>query len=113
MTFALVCVAWVFFRATSIGAAFEVLRKVITDSVAFRGFGEVLERIDQDSQLAVSLALLLGFVTWEWLARDKECPLQLNTSRRSIRWATYSAVIWITLIAIPSSGSGEFIYFAF
>lgn len=102
-TFLLVALAWVFFRAESVGQALEILGKVFSSSL-FEGSKLIPERLS----LAVAI-----FVLVEWFGRRDEYALErlfLNWPK-VIRWAIYLALA--VLILIYQGPKQGFIYFQF
>lgn len=112
-TFAVICAAWVFFRATTFGDATLILQSIGRDMFSISAYQSVVEAIDQDRFLRNSIVLLLLFVTWEWVQRREECPLTFRGWPLPARWSAYSATVWLTLFLMPQTGGQEFIYFAF
>ncbi len=105
-TFLFICLTWVFFRAATLPDALTVLERiaagpwtVATLRAAVDGHARVLE-------------LLLGFVLVEWLARRRRHPLHWPALPRPLRWAGYTAILWLSLWNAQPAG-GAFIYFQF
>lgn len=102
-TFAITTLAWVFFRAESIGDAFLYLDRVFSASLL--SFPDVFPK---------KLTLLIGgFVAVEWLGRHKQHALQLDDKRlpAAIRYLAYYAIV--ACILWFSGSQQEFIYFQF
>ncbi len=112
-TFAIICMAWVFFRAETFADAMTILGSVASDALSLSAYQELLSAIDDDKFLRVTTVLLLLFVMWEWFQRRRECPLSLPRWPLPIRWTAYTAMIWMALYWMPRSGGQEFIYFEF
>ena len=102
-TFVLVLIAWVFFRAPTVGDALAYLGRVI--STPF--IGDVPHR-----RFIVAAVYLLPFFAVEWLQRSKEHALDIAASPRLIRWVIYLAV-GLTVLTLGNFGENEFIYFQF
>lgn len=102
-TFLLTLVAWVFFRAPSIGEAFSYLRGTFSPSLF-----AVPEVFPVGFMIAIG-----AFVALEWLQRDKEHALELGSAPmpRLVRWAGYYALI--LMIVLYGGGQQNFIYFQF
>lgn len=103
ITLTIVMIAWVFFRAQTIGQALEYVTSVFSSS--FFTLPEVLP---------IKLLLLIFlFIMTEWLQREKQHALQLNNSviPRIIRWGLYYGIILV--IILFGGGQQEFIYFQF
>ncbi|MCB2213686.1 MBOAT family protein [bacterium] len=102
VTFLITLLAWVFFRADSIGHAFQILTQMATQPYFGMEYGVYLT--------PVLMAVLLLAV--EWLQRDKEFALQIGAWVWPVRWAAYYAVLFIILF-FGEFGEREFIYFQF
>ncbi|MFN3876207.1 MAG: MBOAT family O-acyltransferase, partial [Flavobacteriales bacterium] len=102
-TFALVCFAWIFFRAESLGHAWACIKGLASHSLF-----SLPERVSK-----TWLAFLAGFLAVEWAGRNDAFGLQRIGVRwpRWGRWALYYAI----LIAIFrfAGKSADFIYFQF
>lgn len=101
-TFALVCFAWIFFRAKSLNDAWYVVTHI----------GRITEGA---GQLELPVVGLVGIVLVV-LADSLECrePVQDIVSRQPIvpRWALYYALV-LTILVWGKFGRQEFIYFQF
>jgi D-alanyl-lipoteichoic acid acyltransferase DltB (MBOAT superfamily) len=102
VTFALTCIAWVFFRADSVTQAFEILGHISTPD---------LLSIPNAHRSALPLVALL--VSWEWVQRNSECPLHMPKlpvwSRVVVYYALIAAVVYFHSIRRQT----QFIYFQF
>lgn len=101
-TFALATLAWIFFRADSIGQAFSYIGNIIAKS---------LIAYPKDSAATLILPLLLILVVVEWLQRDKRHGLEDLKMHPVLRWAVY-VFICVLCIAYYKMGQ-QFIYFQF
>jgi len=100
LTFVMVTVAWVFFRAESIGVAFEYL---------FKLFDTSLFSLPSSRKGAIPWVGVLVLI--EWIQRKQEHPLKLDFLHISFRWLCY-LILAIVCLA-KSKGGTEFIYFQF
>ncbi|MBV6404656.1 MAG: MBOAT family protein [Flavobacteriales bacterium] len=106
-TFLLACFAWTFFRAESMGQAFDIL-----GAIASPGLLEAPALGDRKglafAVLGIGLTLAL-----EWLARERQYGLQLDgLLPMPVRRLVYYGLIVVLTLAAPLGG-GEFIYFQF
>ncbi|GAC1310988.1 MAG: MBOAT family protein [Mucilaginibacter sp.] len=116
MTFTLVSVGWIFFRARSIGVAFYIIKSIATQTMS-----------DARDAFNPSVHLNLGLLRQEvWIAVLSIMLLEgvhVIQKRRSItgliktmpvyqRWIVYYAFLFI-LIFFHSAASKQFIYFQF
>ena len=102
LTFHLVLVAWVFFRAQSMTQAGHV-------------FSSIAQGIDWGFFLrdALKLKLLIGFLLLvEWLQRDKRHALDLAAFPVPVRWLAYNALL-VGILWFGSFKDAPFIYFQF
>ena len=103
LTFHLVCLGWVFFRAESLGSAFDVLGRLGT------GWGEEAPLVTPLVVLAIGGMLLL-----QNLPRTPAVRLQLVFSRAGpvLQGAAFAIVLFV-ITAVGPSGVAPFIYFRF
>lgn len=106
LTFFLVIIGWVFFRAESIGVAFDYLGGIFTSSLFEVPF--LMNRVFY-IPLFINILILL---TAEWLQRDKQHALEFKTENLHL----LQYVIYLVLIGLIFWFGGEpeqFIYFQF
>ncbi len=104
ITFAITCVAWVFFRADSIPRAVVYIKRFFTHELFI---------IPKVFPVDV-LILILFFIIVEWFCREKKHPLEFSTSTSlsiNLRWTIYLTLV--LLIAYFGALKQEFIYFQF
>lgn len=107
MTFVLVTLAWIFFRAEDVSQAFQVIETIFSQSFfqlpEFKGKQHVL----------ITLLWILVCMCMEWWNRRHDFGLvQLRTVKsRTIRWGVYYAVLF--LIVYFAGAPQQFIYFQF
>ena len=103
ITFALVCLGWVFFRSESIGAALLYIRGIIQpQSIALHAIVPWLG-------LLVPVGIMLGA---EWLWRDRAVPVPDGRAPYLVKWSFYYAVGLAIVLAIEFTPQ-QFIYFQF
>lgn len=108
MTFSLILLAWIFFRAENISHATNILSRIFSKSLMeipqFEGRGSVL----------VLVLLVSGFFLMEWIGREKEHAMAHLGQNwpRPVRWAFYSIIIFLIGMFMPTSETA-FIYFQF
>jgi len=106
-TFTLTVFAWIFFRAESLGIAFDYIKRLIVN------FDLIIPRHEGLATGKSLIVILPLFILIEWLQRNKEHALQFDNIKipRPIRWIAYYSII---LIIISFGGSQQdFIYFQF
>lgn len=105
VTFFLVCVGWIFFRANNITDAFSIVYKIFTDPghLFIGSYSTVVYGF-------IGILLLLGV---EFEQEYKLLNLKLfNNPNVAIRYASYTALILLILLIGVFDGS-QFIYFQF
>ena len=102
-TFGLTVIAWIFFRADSLGHAFSYIQGIFTESLFM--MPTIFPKL--------VLALLAFFLVIEWVGREGEFALNqlLLNWNRMIRWSFY--LIIVAMIVLFSGKQQEFIYFQF
>ncbi len=104
ITFLLTVIAWVFFRAETIGHALEYLSGI---------FSKSLFKIPEVKPEPIVIASLAIFLMVEWLQRDKEHALDLSKSKIPV-WGKFGIYYAIILFIFCFGGSSQdFIYFQF
>lgn len=108
ITFGLTILAWIFFRAESIGHALSYLSTIFSASIfAFPHF--------LGMRLALITALLIiVFCIIEWLGREEQFAIANFTKVKSnfIRYSLYVAIVFL-ILALGNFDENEFIYFQF
>ena len=109
VTFLLVCVAWVFFRAPSVHAAWEILSR------SFTGWGGMPgPRLIDDTASGLLLASLLAVVLWvEHKEPQHDARAWLAARPPAVRWMVYSAMGLTILLFGQLDQQLPFIYFQF
>lgn len=111
LTFAIVCLGWVFFRADTFSDAFVVIGSTFSDCLSGAGYAALRAELRGDT--LVTTACLLMFVIFEWVQKNKECPLEISWVPRPVRWGLYTGAAWASIVLLPLLESGDFIYFQF
>lgn len=112
-TLAIICLAWVFFRAETFADALLIIKTMVQDVFSSHAYQALAESLDRDKFMRKTAVILLVFVGWEWFQRRQECPLSFPSWPVPMRWSAYTALIWLTLYWMPPTGGREFIYFEF
>lgn len=104
ITFALVVIAWVVFRANSIADAYTFFASITRNPFA-------LPYIDIKTLITLGMIALMFVV--EWLGRERKYGLEGFSAVKStpIRWGFY--ILLILSIVLLATGEKEFIYFQF
>ena len=112
ITFLLTVIAWVFFRSNSIGSAFNYFSNIIHKLDSKHHLFETVLYLKKNN-LKVFFLILIFFLTVEWINKNLEHGLKLNSKTTNIyfRWSLYTL---ICLLIIFWGGKQQgFIYFQF
>ena len=112
-TFAILCAAWILFRATSFQDAILIYQRIFIDLVNLEAYTELTHLLDADRYQRKTAVFLLAFVCWEWVFRRDAHAFKLNRVPTALRWILYTILIWSTMYLMPKTGTGEFVYFEF
>ena len=115
LTFALVCFAWVFFRANTLSDAFYGLSHMFAGisspihyvTSAARALG--LNRND----ILVRLLPVAMLAVFDYFSMRADVFRSMSRWKPVYRWAIYLVMIWFILFFPGTGGGGEFIYFQF
>ena len=103
-TFALVCVAWVFFRAQDFTSA----RRVITAMIGLR-----TEYIAFDIGMIIALAVIALMLAGHWYMRERDLSDVFNRIPFWLRPFILAVIMVAVFLAMVSGDSRAFIYFQF
>jgi len=108
VTFASVCLAWVFFRADSLSDALSYLwRMISTPHHNWPNFASYVAH-----EAFEPLVMILVLLAAEWTQRNRQHGLELShIQRRPVRWIIYYSLILI--IYFYGGEQQDFIYFQF
>ncbi len=107
-TFLLVTIGWIFFRAKTIGEAFDYLSIICSSSILEKpyAFGIGIEKIGITG-IAILIMILI-----EWFGRKKECPIWISPKRPAyLQWVI--CYVFLMLAFLFGAPQQEFIYFQF
>lgn len=106
VTFGLTCLAWVFFRADDLSAAFAYLGGIFDSSLL-----SIPSRNGVLSNWPIVTLFILLLLVLEWKGRFKAHPFEYFKARQPIKWAVYFLLIF--LILFNTENTDSFIYFQF
>jgi D-alanyl-lipoteichoic acid acyltransferase DltB (MBOAT superfamily) len=110
VTFGLVLIGWIVFRAESIGQAAGYLKRMCSESLftipVMPGIG-----FTRDLAGTTLFFIIILFVT-EWLHREKAHGLHINIQSQSIRYVIYLALL-LALFLFKATKPAAFVYFQF
>ncbi len=118
LTFILVDLSWLFFRARGIGNAFDILKQMI---MAFQGaqlFGLTPQRTGFSIQLTIALiiAFIILFIMDYFKEKNINIWRKLNEQGAWFRWAVYLLILFMIMMYGAYGleyAQTEFIYFQF
>lgn len=102
ITFVLACIAWVFFRAPNITAAFDYLKRIFVD-LDFK-----IQYLNIERYNIEMLLILFIFIGFEWFHRNQEHPFTGKW-----KWIKVASIILMILTLGVYSNHQDFIYFQF
>lgn len=114
LTFTLVSLAWVFFRAASVGDALLILGRIATGIAPAAGI-DLHPGLDT-VQFAIALGLIAALFLAELLGQRSPWPAALAARPRLQRWSAYYAFAVVFLLLVlwsPERNAQPFIYFQF
>lgn len=106
ITFILVVLGWIFFRAEDVHHAFSyIIRMFQTYNISI-GYPKKL--LYGDFKIIFFIFIM---IVMEWLMRRREYPLKIGDKNKIVRWSLY--IIFILIIIWYAGDQEEFIYFQF
>lgn len=105
LTFFLAVFGWIIFRSESIEQAWEYMCGIFDKSLIS------LPWIYSATYILPMPFILLILVLVEWIGRNKECPIKLDSSNKIWRWIVY--IMFVVMIFAFGATSETFIYFQF
>lgn len=112
ITFLLITITWIFFRAPSIGTAFEILSKICSSSLFH--FPGIIQHVTNSIIFPKTILLLIVILfVMEWLSRRGEHGLSVISSvaHPGLRMTAY--LILVFMLFWFGQPSRQFIYFQF
>ncbi len=112
LTFAIICLGWVFFRARTMNDAWLILGRIATGALHLDEYYLGLMRMADGPSGRVIFAALTILIAAEWMQRRRGHALAIPRWPRPARWAAYLGLT--SAIAISGTfGTNQFIYFQF
>lgn len=107
-TFALVCLAWIFFRAETVSQGMTIVAKIASGLLQPSFYMELVALM----QHSTPFWMLAVFIAIEWFNKNSWNTLSLASKPLPLRWAAYTALFWIILL-YGTEQTETFIYFRF
>ncbi|HVO44946.1 MAG TPA: MBOAT family O-acyltransferase [Steroidobacteraceae bacterium] len=112
LTFSLITLAWLFFRARDVGSAWHYLGQVVSPSV-FASPVPLLRELGILSVALYAAAAVLLLLALEFAQRERRYALDFGPRPWLLRWPTYAGVIALVLLFRYTGAALDFIYFQF
>jgi alginate O-acetyltransferase complex protein AlgI len=111
ITFCLTVLAWIFFRAETVTMAVQCIGKIFSPSLFTMPDGTAF--VGSEVPLALTVLLILVFLTIEWLGREQQYALAKLGLKwyKPLRWTVYYILIIATFLFMGKEQ--QFIYFQF
>ncbi len=117
-TFALICFAWIFFRAKTIGDACYIVTHLGTNLFTPSTYGPQIRALLEiphflKSGLIISIVGIVCMESVQWFQRQQ--PIRNSVAKYPFlfRWFLYSVLVWSILCFGSFGGKSDFIYFQF
>lgn len=106
VTFNLVCITWIFFRAASLAQAVRILKTIVYN------FGTVQFAVLTPAKLVLYIGMIAAVVLFDYLEQQKRILRWVVEARWYYQWALALGVIFLVIFLGVESGP-QFIYFQF
>jgi alginate O-acetyltransferase complex protein AlgI len=112
VTFAVVCLGWIFFRANTFHDACVIVYRVFRDLFYLEGYFFGLERLHDQPAGTYLIWLVIAVGVAEWLQRREPHTLTLQRWSQPLRWLVYFALS-AAIVLGGTHSTAQFIYFQF
>jgi hypothetical protein len=117
LTFALVTIAWIPFRAANFSDAWYVFTHLFSGASHWLDFGAVSIQFRgmglKSTELIYAAAFVGVVIVYDWLDSRREIWELLRAQPLPLRWAVCYAVLILVLFFAPYNQAQNFIYFQF
>lgn len=113
LTFVIVCLGWVLFRADTMSDALLIWQKMALSFTDAAQWSVVGIQYASHSPLFYTTNMLIAFVVVEWLHRHRSFPLEIGHWPTPARWPAYTLVMWLIVEHADKTPQSPFIYFQF
>ncbi|MFM9986439.1 MAG: MBOAT family O-acyltransferase [Flavobacteriales bacterium] len=117
ITFCIVNIAWIFFRADSLSTAQYFLQHMFDDIVHFKGFENLAVNFRgmglKPADIWICVIGIAFLFLIDWLNRNGRWYQILESKPRAIRWTYYYVLLFILFFYANADSAQNFIYFQF
>ena len=115
-TFLLVTVAWVFFRAASVGDALYIVTRMFFPTVWVFTDGSLLQQGLGALEMGVALTAAVLVFALEWISLNRDVLLAVRSQSLVYRWVAYYGLVCAIVVFGAYGGTyqaADFVYFKF
>ncbi|EMI15533.1 membrane bound O-acyl transferase MBOAT family protein [Rhodopirellula maiorica SM1] len=112
-TFSVICLGWVFFRASTSAEAFMILSKIVTIPLYDLNASAWKAALATHPSMEKMLFVLIGYSLLEWMISVSRVSVHFLQWPTPARWAVFTIVIWGTIQFTLTTETNPFIYFQF
>lgn len=113
VTFIIVCLGWVMFRADTMQDAMLIWKKLAMSILDTEQWLALAAQYSSHGPLFYTINLLVTFVLVEWVLRHRPFPLEIGHWPMMARWPAYTLVMWLIVEHADRTEQSPFIYFQF
>lgn len=108
VTFGLTVFAWIFFRANSIGHAFDIIAEIFSSSIF------TTPQFEGINMAITTLILIVIFILVEWFGREEQYAIARVgiVNNTFIRHTIYYVIVFL-IVYLGNFNENQFIYFQF
>ncbi len=107
--FAIICIAWIYFRAEDISTGNYILKKIVFNTESIENYTLLFSK----NELIYCLILILFLFSVEFLQKTPSPLVWIKSKNRAMRWLFYYFIIFSILFLMPFDSHQSFIYFQF
>ena len=115
ITFFIVCISWVFFRANSLKDAFSILTNSLVDNYECLYYGGLFKLGLDEAEFWVAIAAIAVLLLFDLFHKKKAAIKWLSSQNMVFRYFVYVCIVFVILIfgVYGDMAPTEFIYFQF
>ena len=108
LTFSLTVLAWVFFRASTVGHAIDYLNEIFSSSIL------TIPNFSGIDRAFTTILLVIAFLIVEWIGREHQYAIEKLGIKwpKALRYAFYYLIV-IAIFLFGNFNENQFIYFQF